>query len=129
MTTQRQVPRGPDGLDCPEWKKPMAKVCHKCPKWISIKMDHPQTGEQIDRWECADTHNTIILVDILRKLNGVQAATESRGNDTIKMLGESILRSERQHREAMGMLSNDAPAVSYDAPEQLKLFSGNGGGH
>ena len=50
----KQVPRGPEELNCPQWQKPMSEVCHKCPKWIQVRGKNPNTGQEVDEWNCAD---------------------------------------------------------------------------
>lgn len=102
-----QIPYGPKDRFCPYNGKSMARVCHTCPKWVQVKGQHPQNEkEEIDRWDCADAWVPIMLTQLIRSQNGIQQAVESRGNDTIKMVAEGIMRQERQHSEAMGSVSD-----------------------
>ena len=42
-----QIPRGPDNLFCPDWKKPMSKVCHTCPLWMKLPVQDAN-GNPVD---------------------------------------------------------------------------------
>ena len=48
-----QIPRGPDALKCPLWKKPMADVCHTCPWWCEVRGKDPQSTQEVGSWGCA----------------------------------------------------------------------------
>lgn len=117
-----QIPHGPKDRYCPYNGKSMDRVCHACPKWIAVKGQHPQNeAEQIDRWDCADAWVPIMLTQIIRGQHALQAAVEGRGNDTIKMVAESIMRQERQHSEAMGTVAQArlAHTNGHEAPKLL----------
>ena len=42
-----------DGTYCPLWRKPRCKVCHTCAWWNLVQGKHPQTGQDVNRWDCA----------------------------------------------------------------------------
>ena len=48
-----QIPRGPDNLYCPLWKRPQSKVCHTCPLWVQLRGKDPQSEQEIDSWGCS----------------------------------------------------------------------------
>ncbi len=81
-------PQASPGSNCPQYRKDVSKVCHKCEWYINIKGNHPQSGDQIDQWGCAITFNALIGVGIVQsienRVGGLQAATESFRNETVK---------------------------------------------
>jgi hypothetical protein len=58
-----QVPRGPADRKCPWWQRKMSDVCHACPLWIQVRGKHPQSGEDIDRWDCAMAWMPMLLIE------------------------------------------------------------------
>ena len=96
------------------------KICQG--RWVNVIGKNPQTDEPVNRWGCVDDQAVLIQMSIEARLVGIQAAVESRGNDTIKMLAEGIGRQERQHNEAMGVVS--LPRLNGHEP---KLLSDQGG--
>lgn len=64
----------------------MAKSCHEarldrdCPKWLMFQGRNPNTGEIVAEWACADRWMPMLLADANRRLVGVQAAVETRGD-------------------------------------------------
>ena len=50
-------------MDCPAWRKSMSKVCHKCPLWKQVRGKHPQTGADVDAWDCAVSFLPMLLIE------------------------------------------------------------------
>lgn len=69
-----QKPMGPEDLDCPWWKEAMSKRCHKCPMWTQIRGTNPQTGADVDTWNCALAMMPMIGLEIAHR---VQQGTAS----------------------------------------------------
>jgi hypothetical protein len=84
MSAQR--PLGPQDLDCPFWRKSMAKVCHRCPLWTRLLMQHPQTGEQVDRWDCAIALAVVTGVEAGHRTNQLCAVVEDARNNLVRAL-------------------------------------------
>ena len=123
-----QIPHGPEDKDCPKWLESMSKRCHRCPLWVQVKGQHPQNEhEQVDHWDCSLAWGPILQTEIIRSLHAVQKAVESRGNDTIKMVAEGIIRQERQHNEAMGTVAQSrlAHTNGHEAPKLLSAGEGS----
>lgn len=76
-------PQGPANMDCPQWKKPMCDVCHRCPLWMRISGTHPQTGEPMEKWDCALALQVLMQMDTARKVVGVVEATDSMRNELV----------------------------------------------
>jgi hypothetical protein len=76
----------PADLLCPAtgMKKCCIKLYDRCPKWINIQGAHPQTGEKLNHWDCADTWVPILLVENSQQQRGTQKAIESFRNEMTK---------------------------------------------
>lgn len=75
------IPPGPSGKLCHHWHKPMSKVCDVCPLWTHIVGTHPNTGERVDEWRCAEAWTPVLLMEIAQKLNQQGASIESMRNE------------------------------------------------
>lgn len=80
----KQIPHGDDSLVCPLHKKPMAAVCHKCPLWTQLRGRNPNTGEEIDQWNCALSQLPLLLVENALQTRQAAAATESFRNEVVR---------------------------------------------
>lgn len=80
-------PLGPKDLDCPMWRKPMVKVCHQCPWWQQVRGAHPQTGEVLDRWDCAIALLPLLTIEVAQQARQGGAATESLRNEIVARAG------------------------------------------
>lgn len=95
----RQVPMGPENLVCPFHKKKMSDVCHKCPLWTCLRGANPQTGENMDRWDCAVAQLPLLMIETSQQVRQGAAATESFRNevarraDSVRPLMPEIMQS------------------------------------
>lgn len=91
------VPDGPADLKCPDWQKPMSKVCKTCPLWMQreVTVTHIADGrtEKSVEWMCGKAlavlnQGEIIQNqrEIIKRLLGNQAATEGMRNEIIKRM-------------------------------------------
>lgn len=80
----RQVPHGAEDMDCPLHKKPMSKVCHKCPWWTQLKGKDPQSSAEIDRWDCAIAVLPILNVAVAQQVHQVDGTMQSFRNEVAK---------------------------------------------
>jgi hypothetical protein len=119
------IPDGPENLWCPDWKKPMSKVCKTCPLWTRV--EHTVTKkdgsppEQSVTWNCAKSQQVIELANIIagqrviiERLLGNQSATEGMRNEIIK-------RMDRPSPAPVGQLDL-IEAIDGEAP---KLIGGH----
>jgi hypothetical protein len=81
----KQIPRGHEGLVCPLHKKPMETVCHKCPWWVHVRGANPQTGAEIDEWNCAIAWGPTLAINTAQQVRQGAAATESFRNEMVSM--------------------------------------------
>jgi hypothetical protein len=80
-----QIPRGPDHLYCPFWKKRMSTVCHTCPMWQMLRGVHPQTGEPIpDEWNCSLGHITKLLIEGAQQSRQAGASADKVATEVAK---------------------------------------------
>ena len=81
-----KAPHADEGLICPLHKQDMSEVCHKCPFWTQLRGKHPQTGQEIDEWQCAIAMLPLLMIETSRNVKGNQAATESMRNEIVKRM-------------------------------------------
>lgn len=81
----KKIPRGAEDLICPLHRSPMSVVCHVCPWWTQIRGLNPNTGQEIDDWNCAIGMLPMLTVNVANEARQGAAATESFRNETVKM--------------------------------------------
>lgn len=81
----KQIPRGPDHLKCPLWQRKMSAVCHTCPHWTQVRGANPNSGEQVDRWDCAIALLPLLLIENAQQSRQTGAATESLRNEIVSL--------------------------------------------
>lgn len=87
-----QKPIAPKGQICPLHQKDVSKVCHTCPWFILVRGADPQTGKELDTWDCAISWMPTLLLETAKQTRGVQAATESFRNEMVKASQESAVQ-------------------------------------
>lgn len=75
------VPQAPKGRDCPLHRCDVSKVCHKCPWWIQLRGKDPQTGADLDDWNCSVALLPVLLIENAKTTRSVAAATETFRNE------------------------------------------------
>lgn len=101
--TKRQIPRGPDDLKCPLHQKSMEEVCHTCPWWQQIRGKHPQSLEDLDRWDCAIAFLPLLLIENSQRQMQTAASVDKVANE--------VRATDDAARVAMVSLLNKALAV------------------
>ena len=91
---------------CPLLKK--ACVGHDCAWYAHMVGKDPQTGADMDHWDCAVRWLPVLITEQARQTRGVQAAVESARNEAIKT-GEKVEQAVRQKD-------------SYVIPPELRLI-------
>jgi hypothetical protein len=104
------------GFSCSCLELVSTKKCQD--RWVNIQGRNTNTGEDVNKFGCVDDHAYMLQLAVESRLIGIQAAVESRGNETIKMLGESILRQDHQHREAIGLAGAES-RLAPPTPQKL----------
>ena len=68
-------------------------VSGACRRWVNVRGMHPQTGTELDRWDCVDNQIPVLLMSIGKLTSEAGAATESFRNEVVS-------RSDRLRRAA-----------------------------
>lgn len=72
----------PYGSDCETFDK--TGLVTRCGKYMNVVGTNPQTGELQDQWRCSDVTTALLLIDVIKELRGVHAATNSFRNEMVK---------------------------------------------
>ena len=70
--------------DCPLHRKPVSKVCHRCPLWVQFRGTDPNTGAEVDEWGCSLAWIPALLVENSQQQRATGAAVESFRNEMVK---------------------------------------------
>lgn len=102
-----------DGSTCPLWRKPCVKVCHTCKMWEAIRGKHPQTGADMDHWDCTFKMQTVLALENARVTQQATATLDALRKEVaeshdVAMVG-AIQRLNRQ----------------FDAAQQAALANGS----
>lgn len=81
---------GPEDEYCPQWQKLCKKVCPTCKWYDHIRGMNPQTGEEIDRWDCAIALLPLLSIEVASQVRQGAAATESFRNDVVNRVSQRI---------------------------------------
>jgi hypothetical protein len=60
-------------------------VKHKCPKWVRVLGRHPQTGAEMDRYDCSDALVPLLLIENALVSRQTAAAIEDFRNNVISL--------------------------------------------
>ena len=89
-----QIPHGPDHLWCPYWRKKMSAVCHTCPLWVQLRGKNPNTGSDVDQWNCSLATLPMLLIENAQQTRQNGAATESLRNELIRAADNTLAAAE-----------------------------------
>ena len=96
---KRQVPHGPEDLKCPFLKKSMDQVCHTCPMWTQVRGKHPQSLEEIDRWDCSLALLPLLLIENSQRQMQTAASVDKVASEIVKGNDQQILAAINQLRQ------------------------------
>ena len=69
------------GMRCPLWRKDVSKCCHQCAWFTQIRGKHPQTGEHLDQWMCAQVAVVLTTLEVGKATHEAGATTQALRND------------------------------------------------
>lgn len=75
------VPTCPLGSECEEIKD---NKIHRCMWYTAVRGTNPNTGEEMDEWNCAIAWGPILQIETSQTQRGVSSALESFRNETVK---------------------------------------------
>ncbi len=67
--------------DCPFWRGPCRE--HECRMYVQIQGMHPQTGEQLNKWDCSFALMPLLMIENSKKQHETGAAVESFRNEMV----------------------------------------------
>jgi len=62
----------------------MDQVCHTCPWWQQIRGKHPQSLEDLDRWDCAVALLPLLLIENSQRQMQTAASVDKVANEVRK---------------------------------------------
>lgn len=74
-------------------------------RWVEVSLNNLTKEGSHAAWGCSDEFHFVMGMVQEKRLLGIQAAVEMRGNAVVNILAESMARQERQHAEAVQMVS------------------------
>lgn len=84
-----EKPKRKKGSICPQFKKDVSQVCHKCDWYVRVAGKHPQSEEIIDMWGCAMSFLPWLMVENSQMSRATGAAIEDFRNELV----EGVVRS------------------------------------
>jgi len=115
MAQEPQVPLGPRNKNCHRClpkEVPMSRVCHKCSLWKQVRGKDPNTGADVDVWDCVDAWLLTGLFEVAKMVRSNAAATESFRNEVT----ERADRADAMRRAAM-LTQRVAPQLLLDGSD------------
>ena len=102
------IPPGPKDIWCPQWRKPMSKVCHTCAWYVKGESTHQQTGKKTETWTGAIPAGVIMQSETKTQIIQHAAATESLRNELVRASENTIAAAETfqaiQERKKPGLI-------------------------
>ena len=76
----------PDKYKCPYtgFKKWCKDLRANCPKWVHLVGTHPQTGQPIDCFDCADQWDSVLTIEAAKETRQAAVAIESFRNEMVR---------------------------------------------
>lgn len=75
----------------------MSKRCPSCVKWIKIRGLNPNTGEEVDGFQCSDVAQFLGTLEVSQQVRQGAAATESMRNTVAKAVTTNVIIGERAY--------------------------------
>lgn len=91
-------PAPPKDKYCPYWRKRMSSVCPTCIKWIRIRGTCPNTGREVEGFQCSDVAQFMGTLEVSQQVRQGAAATESMRNVVAKAVVTNVQIAETQFK-------------------------------
>lgn len=95
---------------CPFLNKPCIEK--DCILFVNVQGKHPQTGKDIDMWDCSFKIQNLLLMEHGRQLEGLRIVSEETRNQTIKT-AENLLKASYLFNRGFRM-------VDYSSGEKIE---------
>ena len=86
------------GLYCPLLKEECIQF--KCAFWTHLRGLHPQTGQELDEYDCSIRWLPILLIENAKEVRQGAAAVESFRNKAVEAVSPLVSFAQLRHREA-----------------------------
>jgi hypothetical protein len=73
----------PEGVYCPLWRRECRKVCPTCRWWKLVRGRDPNTGLDVDNYDCAISFMPVLQIETAMVGRSAAAATESFRNEVV----------------------------------------------
>jgi len=100
----------PLGSECEEIKD---NKIHRCMWYTAVRGTNPNTGEDVDEWNCAIAWGPILQIETSQTQRGVSTALESFRNETVK--------GQKEFNQLMS--TGQAIALDLKGKQQVSLVS------
>ena len=100
----------PLGSECEEIKD---NKIHRCMWYTAVRGTNPNTGEDVDEWNCAIAWGPILQIETSQTQRGVSTALESFRNETVK--------GQKEFNQLMS--TGQAIALGLKGKQDVKLVS------
>lgn len=78
-------------------------IKHKCQQWVQLQGLHPQTGEQINEWGCADKFKCMLEIKTQQLVNELIGSVQSLRNETVRIYDQAAIERVTQLLPASAM--------------------------
>ena len=117
-------PHGPSDQYCPDWRKPMSRVCHTCPLWIEVK------AAGVPEWRCAKVVNAqggLQLADVLvgglaevvQELNALRNETKVSHDHNVALGAIAVQRARETIRDTIRGIDVSPLPLETERPKEL----------
>jgi len=104
-----------ENLICPFLNKPCIK--NKCNLYVKIQGMNPQTGKDVDIWDCVIKITPLILIDHTKHLENLRACNEQTRNEVIK-LNSNLVNTMVLLNRGYVYLPNQIPVINNEENEK-----------
>ena len=88
------------GTHCPLLDKECIQF--KCVFWTLLRGKHPQTGEELDEYNCAVAWLPMLLIENAKEVRQGAAATESFRNEMVRGQAAALIAEQGRQLEQIG---------------------------
>lgn len=121
MMQGTEKPRSLSTLMCPLMQKQQKTVCHKCKFWEHVRGRNPNTGEEMDRWDCVLSFQFTMQMENNKFTYELGAAIESQRNELVELQRLSLRMTHRHDPDALATLDRTFALIDTKNAARLAL--------
>lgn len=111
-----------DGTYCPLWRKPRSKVCHTCAWYIQVIGKNPQTGQDINEWNCSITFMPLLQIETTKSERETTATVQELRNEVGKANDSGMANALMGLNRQVAVLAEQSAAALAPPPVAPKLL-------